>query len=217
MLSSQRREQLDLEACKARLEEIGSRLKLGKLNEAEAEADAARLALLSEGRSSRSQAGKVQRGTGGTLIGPVAVFLFIAGVGAVATYMEDPPAGSAQTISLSQSHSEPDDDVVTRLKAYSRSIGAEAAPSVAAAGGMPDIDTMIDRLAARLSTSPQDIEGWQMLGRSYFHTARYEKAAAAFARAIELDPSSAELKRSLDEAKAKASESAALETVAPVQ
>lgn len=215
MLSSPRREQLDLEACKARLEEIGSRLKLGKLNEAEA--DAARLALLSEGRSSRWQAGKVQRGTGGTLIGPVAVFLFIAGVGAVATYMEDPPAGSAQTISLSQSHSEPDDDVVTRLKAYSRSIGAEAAPSVATAGGMPDIDTMIDRLAARLSTSPQDIEGWQMLGRSYFHTARYEKAAAAFARAIELDPSSAELKRSLDEAKAKASESAALETVAPVQ
>lgn len=215
MLSGPRGEQLDLEVCKARLEDIGSRLKLGKLSEAEA--DAARLALLAERRSLRWQAGKDQRGTGRTLIGPVAVFLFIAGVGAIATYMEDPPTGSADSISLSQAHSEPDDDVVTSLKAYTRSIGAEVAPSVAAAGGMPDIDTMIDRLAARLATSPQDIEGWQMLGRSYFHTARYEKAAAAFARAMELDPSSAELKQSLDEAKAKASESAALETAAPVQ
>ena len=44
-----RREQLDLETCKARLEDIGARLKLGKLSEAEA--DAARLALLSRPRS----------------------------------------------------------------------------------------------------------------------------------------------------------------------
>jgi cytochrome c-type biogenesis protein CcmH len=46
-----------------------------------------------------------------------------------------------------------------------------------------------------------------MLGRSYFHTARYEQAAAAFARALELDSSSAEIKRLYEEAKAKASES----------
>jgi cytochrome c-type biogenesis protein CcmH len=46
-----------------------------------------------------------------------------------------------------------------------------------------------------------------MLGWSYFHTARYQQAASAYARAVELDPNSAELERSYEEAKAKAAES----------
>ena len=56
-----------------------------------------------------------------------------------------------------------------------------------------------------------------MLGWSYFHTARYEQAAAAYARAVELDPSSAELKLSYEEAKAKASEGDDLETASSLQ
>jgi cytochrome c-type biogenesis protein CcmH len=76
---------------------------------------------------------------------------------------------------------------------------------------------MIERLAARLETTPEDIEGWRMLGWSYFNTARYEEAATAYARAVELDPSSAELKLSYEEAKAKASESDNLETAASLQ
>jgi cytochrome c-type biogenesis protein CcmH/NrfG len=43
-----------------------------------------------------------------------------------------------------------------------------------------------------------------MLGWSYFHTARYQQAASAYARAVELDPNSAELERSYEDAKAKA-------------
>jgi cytochrome c-type biogenesis protein CcmH len=46
-----------------------------------------------------------------------------------------------------------------------------------------------------------------MLGWSYFQTERYEQAAIAYARAVELDPNSAGLKQSYEEAKAKASES----------
>ena len=81
---------------------------------------------------------------------------------------------------------------------------------MAAAGKLlPDVNTMIEQLAARLETTPDDIEGWRMLGWSYFHTARYEQAATAYARAVELDPSSTELKLSYEEAKAKASESGA--------
>jgi cytochrome c-type biogenesis protein CcmH len=76
---------------------------------------------------------------------------------------------------------------------------------------------MIERLAARLETTPEDVKGWRMLGWSYFHTARYKQAAAAYARAVELDPSSAELKRSYEEAKAKASESGKSETAASPQ
>jgi cytochrome c-type biogenesis protein CcmH len=56
-----------------------------------------------------------------------------------------------------------------------------------------------------------------MLGWSYFHTAHYKQAAAAFARAVALDPNSAELKRSYEEARAKASESDNSETTSSFQ
>ena len=108
--------------------------------------------------------------------------------------------------------------MLARLTDYTRSIGAkETAPTAAAGKLLPDVNTMIERLAARLETAPGDIEGWRTLGWSYFHTARYEQAAAAFAKAVELDPSSAELKRSYQEAKAKASEGDNLETASSSQ
>ncbi len=108
--------------------------------------------------------------------------------------------------------------MLARLDDYARSIGTEEHPSMAADGKLlPDVNTMIERLAARLETTPEDIEGWRTLGWSYFHTARYEQAVAAFAKAVELDPSSAELKRSYEEAKAKASGSDKSETASSLQ
>ena len=75
--------------------------------------------------------------------------------------------------------------MLARLTDYTRSIGTEEPASMAAAGKLlPDVNTMIERLAARLETTPEDIEGWRMLGWSYFHTARYEQAATAYARAV---------------------------------
>jgi cytochrome c-type biogenesis protein CcmH len=56
-----------------------------------------------------------------------------------------------------------------------------------------------------------------MLGWSYFHTGRYKQAAAALARAVELDPNSAELKLAYEEAKGKASESDNSETASSLQ
>ncbi len=212
------RKQLDVETCKARLEDIEARLKLGKLNEAEA--DAARLALLSQLRSSSWGFGQDLRRAARTLIAPAAVFLLVAGIGAAVSYVADPPeaAGSADTNSFSVSGSGSDGEMLASLTDYTRSIGAEEPASTPADGKLlPDVNTMIERLAARLETTPEDIEGWQMLGWSYFHTARYEQAATAFARAIELDPSSAELKRSYEEAKAKASNSANSETASSLQ
>jgi cytochrome c-type biogenesis protein CcmH len=75
---------------------------------------------------------------------------------------------------------------------------------------------MIERLADRLKTSPKDIEGWRMLGWSYFQTGRYRQAATAYARAVELDPSSAEFKRAYEDAKAKAAETGNIETASPL-
>ena len=108
--------------------------------------------------------------------------------------------------------------MLARLKDYTRSIGTEEPASVAAAGKLlPDVNTMIERLAARLETTPDDIKGWRMLGWSYLSTAHYEQAATAYAKALALDPNSAELKLSYEEAKAKAAESNNLETASSLQ
>ena len=171
--------------------------------------DAARLAFLSRLRSS-SGFGQDLRGTPGTLIVAAAVFLLVAGIGAVAFYVADPPeaTGSGDT----------DGEMLARLKDYTRSIGTKEPASMAAAGELlPDVNTMTERLAARLESMPEDIKGWRMLGWSYFNTGRYEQAAAAYARAVELDPNSAELKLSYEEAKAKASETDNLKTASSLQ
>jgi cytochrome c-type biogenesis protein CcmH len=153
------------------------------------------------------------------LILAAAVFLLVAGIGAVASYVGPPKAtGSGDTISLSLSRSGSDGEMLARLTDYTRSIGTEEPASMAASDKLlPDVNTMIERLAARLETTPKDIDGWRMLGWSYFQTARYEQAAAAYARAVYLDPSSAELKLSYEEAKAKASQSDDFETASSLQ
>jgi cytochrome c-type biogenesis protein CcmH len=146
------------------------------------------------------------------LIVAAAGFLLVAGIGA-ATYLGDPPEATG-----SATRSGSDGEILAQLKNYTRSIGAAEPASKAAAGKpLPDVNTMIERLAARLETTPDDIKGWQMLGWSYLNTARYEQAATAYARALALDPNSAELKLSYEEAKAKAAESNNSETASSLQ
>jgi cytochrome c-type biogenesis protein CcmH len=62
------------------------------------------------------------------------------------------------------------------------------------------VDEMIDGLAQRLKRNPEDVEGWRMLGWSYFNTERFEQSAAAYAKAIELRPNNAEFKSAYGEA-----------------
>ncbi|GJG97280.1 cytochrome c-type biogenesis protein CcmH [Cupriavidus pauculus] len=50
------------------------------------------------------------------------------------------------------------------------------------------IETMVDQLARRLQTNPQDANGWSMLARSYTVLERFDDAAAAYARAVALAP-----------------------------
>lgn len=194
-----RREQPDVENCKASLEEIGVRFKNGELTETEA--DAARLALLSRLPSRRWEFGKFTPSRLQKLLVASAIFLLVSGIGAAVSYDKSAPdtIGSQETISFA----EPDGEMLTRLTDYVRSIGSEQLSPIAATGELlPDVNAMIARLAARLETAPKDIEGWRMLGWSYYHTERYEQAATAFGRALELDPNSAKLKLSYEEAKA---------------
>src|SRR5579871_6325040 len=68
------------------------------------------------------------------------------------------------------------------------------------------VDEMIERLADRLNRSPNDPEGWRMLGWSYFNTGRFAQAATTYARAIDLDPQRADFRSSRGEALVRAAE-----------
>ncbi len=127
------------------------------------------------------------------------VFLLVAAVGAtMSSFKETREANHV-------ARAGPRSETLARLEDYTRSIAADAPASTAAAGTqLPDVHVMIERLAARLEATPEDAKGWRMLGWSYFHTERYSQAAQAYARAVELDPSSAELKAEYEEVKAKA-------------
>jgi cytochrome c-type biogenesis protein CcmH len=71
--------------------------------------------------------------------------------------------------------------------------GAPASETQAADGPQGhDVAAMISQLEARLKANPNDAEGWNLLGRSYFNTGRYPDAAQAFARAAALDPANSE-------------------------
>lgn len=52
---------------------------------------------------------------------------------------------------------------------------------------VPDVDAMVASLSARLQENPDDLDGWKMLGRSYFTMRNFPGAIAAFEKAVELD------------------------------
>ncbi len=141
-----------------------------------------------------------------------AVFLLVAGIGAATSYLGDRSDASRSARSQSQG------DTLENLQDYARSIGAEQ-PATAAAPKelLPDVNTMVERLAARLKDKPDDAKGWRMLGWSYFYIGRHKEAVAAYARAVELDPKSEDLKFEYEEAKAKASEIDTGTTAAPAR
>ena len=60
--------------------------------------------------------------------------------------------------------------------------------------GLPPVDEMIRRLAARLVQNPNDVAGWRTLGWSYASIGHFAEAAEAYAKAIELRPGAAEIR-----------------------
>jgi cytochrome c-type biogenesis protein CcmH len=189
--------------------DIGSRLKLGKRNNAEA--GLARPALLFQLRFFASAVRNYSRGPAGSLGLAAAVFLTIAGIGAATSYLSDPTRAIA-------SEGDSDDALLSRLDNYARSIESKE-PTAKTPDGklLPDVNTMISRLAARLETSPADVQGWQMLGWSYFNLGQYEQAAQAYAKAVALNPNSADLKTAYEQAKSKASETAGADAASSAQ
>jgi len=52
---------------------------------------------------------------------------------------------------------------------------------------------MVNKLAARMEKTPDDVEGWVMLGRSYTVLGMHAEAAHAYERAVKLSPGDPEL------------------------
>ena len=74
----------------------------------------------------------------------------------------------------------------------SASPGSAVAANPAEPVGPAQIEAMIDRLAQRLKTTPDDAEGWTMLGRSYSVLGRHAEAVPAYQKVIELRPKEAQ-------------------------
>lgn len=55
------------------------------------------------------------------------------------------------------------------------------------------VEGMVERLAARMKENPDDVKGWEMLGRSYVVLERYPEAVAAYANAVKRSPPDAQL------------------------
>jgi cytochrome c-type biogenesis protein CcmH len=70
---------------------------------------------------------------------------------------------------------------------------ASAAPSAPHAMASGPIEAMVDRLAERLKTNPEDGEGWAMLARSQVVLGHYEPALKSFAQAVKRRPDDASL------------------------
>lgn len=60
--------------------------------------------------------------------------------------------------------------------------------------GLPTVEEMTRRLAARLARNPDDTDGWRTLGWSYINVGRFEDAAEAYGQAIARDPGNVEFR-----------------------
>ena len=200
----------DTAATNQRLAEIEKKVHAGELSDEDA--SQARLTIIN---------GLIGYGSGGGPIIPfrrttlvAATALSLATSIAVAQYAEGLPAAtswytSAGVVAQSEASG---DEVLSRLRDYaagtatklpSRVEGPMSRPGETAPSDLPDVDTMITRLASRLEKEPNDGAGWRMLGWSYFRTDRLEDAKAAYEKALALEPDSAEIKASYDEVKSK--------------
>lgn len=73
----------------------------------------------------------------------------------------------------------------------SQSAAAPPPAAASGAGGDParaQIAAMVDQLAERLKSRPDDAEGWQMLSRSYAALGRHAEAVDAYRKAVALNP-----------------------------
>jgi cytochrome c-type biogenesis protein CcmH len=130
------------------------------------------------------------------------VVLAIVGLYALNDDSPDMPATSPSI----RSAGEPGASAVDQLAAAMLLQGTEGQPQNQPQARLGTVDEMIARLVDRLNRDPNDSEGWRMLGWSYFSTERFAQSAAAYAKAIALNPQSADFRSSRGEALVRAAD-----------
>jgi cytochrome c-type biogenesis protein CcmH len=130
----------------------------------------------------------------------------VAGVvlGAVLLYALDDSPDLPSTPPQIRSAGPQGASVVDQLAAAMQ--GEEGQSQSQSQAGLGTVDEMIARLVERLNRNPNDQEGWRMLGWSYFNTERFAQSAAAYAKAIALDPQNADFRSSRGEALVRAAD-----------
>jgi cytochrome c-type biogenesis protein CcmH len=130
--------------------------------------------------STPATAAQAARSAGGGLW--VGALLFAAAVAAAGYYwtgspgeLGKPPAGFVAQSDAAAGPAAPAD-------------GAASAPH---AVGREQIEAMIAKLVERLKQTPDDAQGWGMLGRTYMALDRQPEALAAYERALKLRPNDA--------------------------
>lgn len=77
--------------------------------------------------------------------------------------------------------------------ASTASTGAGTTPATAPQQQGPDLAKAAESLAARLADTPEDVEGWTLLARTWQELGEFEKARDAYARVYKLKPEDPEL------------------------
>lgn len=131
----------------------------------------------------------------------IAAGVLVVGGGAAVTHR-----GGGNNVRNDDAYAVATNQDIAKLEDYARGIGPQATGRKTGGDLLPDVDTMIARLAARLATTPDDVSGWRMLGWAHFQFGRYEQAMAALEKALALDPNSVELQAALAAVKAKSAD-----------
>jgi cytochrome c-type biogenesis protein CcmH len=186
-----------VESCSARLKEIERKSREGAFSEIEADEARSRAvrALLDDLRARESR-WWILRGDRSAL---VIVGLAAASVAALSSLGVTDSVGDLPRPGVSALDFSEDPDAA-RLAAYAKSVPYLTPSGSSVDRALPDVETLIARLTARLKSQPDDADGWRMLGWSHFHTQQPRKAAEAYERALALRPASADLMTAYGEA-----------------
>jgi cytochrome c-type biogenesis protein CcmH len=164
------RDTLNVDVIRSQIAELEADLQTGRLSEDQFAA--ARRDL--EQELLHDLAGN-SSGNGKTRGGQWAAIILIAGIPLLAAGLYD-QLGSRQIIPL-----------LAQMQAN------PSPPATSAAGGQNSVEEMVNKLAERMRTQPDDMKGWVMLARSYVVLKRYDAAVDAYRNMLRLGGDSAEL------------------------
>jgi cytochrome c-type biogenesis protein CcmH len=192
----------DIEVCRDQPAEVGKETAAGPIDGGQAETGNAMIKrrLLAADRAHAPIWGRLSLGQRN-----LAVFAVAGAVlGSLVLYALDDSPDLPSTSPQVRFAGPPGASVVDQLAAAIQV--AEGQSQSQSQARLGTVDEMIARLVERLNRNPNDPEGWRMLGWSYFNTERFAQSAAAYAKAIELNPNSADFRSSRGEALVRASD-----------